>query len=45
MTMIVVGTFLFFGAHTILWFARSAYMYVLRPEGVQGGEDQGGAAP
>lgn len=28
MTMIVVGTFLFFGAHTILWLARSAYIYV-----------------
>ena len=28
MTMIVVGTFLFFGAHTILWLARSVVVYV-----------------
>ena len=28
MTAIVVGTFLFFGAHTILWFARSAWIYI-----------------
>ncbi len=28
MTMIVVGTFLFFGAHTILWLARTAVVYV-----------------
>jgi cytochrome b subunit of formate dehydrogenase len=28
MTMIVVGTFLFFGAHTLLWLARSAVVYI-----------------
>lgn len=28
MTMIVVGTFMFFGAHTILWFGRSAVLYI-----------------
>ncbi len=28
MTMIVVGTFLFFGAHTILWLARSVVVYI-----------------
>ncbi|MBL9120273.1 MAG: cytochrome b/b6 domain-containing protein [Phycisphaerae bacterium] len=28
MTSLVIGTFLFFGAHTILWFARSAVLYV-----------------
>ncbi|CAG1010139.1 hypothetical protein PHYC_03802 [Phycisphaerales bacterium] len=28
MTCIVVGTFLFFGAHTILWFARSVVLWV-----------------
>jgi cytochrome b subunit of formate dehydrogenase len=28
MTMIVVGTFLFFGAHTILWFARSGVVFI-----------------
>lgn len=28
MTMIVVSTFLFFGAHTILWFARSVVVYI-----------------
>ncbi|MFO0831705.1 MAG: hypothetical protein U0637_07655 [Phycisphaerales bacterium] len=28
MTALVVGTFLFFGAHTVLWFARSAVLYV-----------------
>lgn len=28
MTMIVVGTFMFFGAHTILWLARSAVVYI-----------------
>lgn len=28
MTMIVVGTFLFFGAHTILWLARSGVAYI-----------------
>ncbi len=27
MTALVIGTFLFFGAHTILWFARSAVLY------------------
>lgn len=27
MTLIVVGTFLFFGAHTVLWTARSLYLY------------------
>ena len=27
-TMIVVGTFLFFGAHTLLWLARSAVVYI-----------------
>ncbi len=28
MTMIVVGTFLFFGAHTILWLARTTVVYI-----------------
>ncbi|MBK7406107.1 MAG: hypothetical protein IPJ41_16245 [Phycisphaerales bacterium] len=28
MTMIVVGTFLFFGAHTLLWTVRSAVLYI-----------------
>lgn len=28
MTMIVVGTFMFFGAHTVLWLARSIYVYI-----------------
>lgn len=28
MTSIVVGTFLFFGAHTILWLARSVVIYI-----------------
>ncbi len=28
MTMIVVGTFLFFGAHTILWLGRTAVVYI-----------------
>ncbi|MCC6678517.1 MAG: hypothetical protein IT436_15385 [Phycisphaerales bacterium] len=28
MTGIVVGTFLFFGAHTILWFVRSLILYI-----------------
>ncbi|MCK6477194.1 MAG: cytochrome b/b6 domain-containing protein [Phycisphaerales bacterium] len=28
MTAIVVGTFLFFGAHTILWFVRSMVLYI-----------------
>ncbi|HEX2839094.1 MAG TPA: cytochrome b/b6 domain-containing protein [Phycisphaerales bacterium] len=28
MTALVVCTFLFFGAHTILWFARSAVLYI-----------------
>lgn len=28
MTMIVVGTFMFFGAHTILWFGRSLVMLI-----------------
>jgi hypothetical protein len=28
MTALVIGTFLFFGAHTILWFARSAVLYI-----------------
>lgn len=31
MTAIVVGTFLFFGAHTILWTARSIVLYVRNP--------------
>lgn len=28
MTMIVVGTFMFFGAHTVLWLARSIFVYI-----------------
>lgn len=32
MTMIVVGTFLFFGAHTILWFARSVVLFIRDPK-------------
>lgn len=31
MTSIVVGTFAFFGVHTILWFLRSAYLYLRDP--------------
>ncbi len=28
MTMIVVGTFMFFGAHTVLWLVRSIFVYI-----------------
>ena len=31
MTSIVIGTFAFFGAHTILWLARSARLYLRDP--------------
>ncbi|MHC5022511.1 MAG: formate dehydrogenase subunit gamma [Planctomycetota bacterium] len=32
MTTIVVGTFVFFGIHTILWFLRSCVLYFTDPE-------------
>ncbi|MEZ6319360.1 MAG: hypothetical protein R3B49_11520 [Phycisphaerales bacterium] len=32
MTMIVVGTFAFFGLHTLLWFARSIVLLVTNPK-------------
>jgi cytochrome b subunit of formate dehydrogenase len=32
MTMLVVGTFLFFGAHTLLWTARSMALYIRDPQ-------------
>lgn len=32
MTALVVGTFLFFGAHTILWFARSLVLFFRDPK-------------
>ena len=31
MTMIVVGTFMFFGMHTVLWFARSLVLLIRDP--------------
>ena len=31
MTTIVVGTFIFFGVHTVLWFARSVVLYFRDP--------------
>ncbi|MBU0618335.1 MAG: hypothetical protein KKI02_11505, partial [Planctomycetes bacterium] len=32
MTTIVVGTFAFFGVHTLLWFVRSGVLYLRSPE-------------
>jgi cytochrome b subunit of formate dehydrogenase len=32
MTMLVVGTFLFFGAHTLLWTVRSIALYIRDPQ-------------
>jgi cytochrome b subunit of formate dehydrogenase len=32
MTTIVLGTFLFFGVHTVLWFSRSAVLYFRDPQ-------------
>ena len=32
MTMIVLGTFAFFGVHTLLWLVRSSYLYIRNPK-------------
>ncbi len=32
MTSLVIGTFMFFGAHTIMWFLRTAVLYIRDPK-------------
>ena len=32
MTTLVVGTFVFFGVHTLLWFVRSGYLFIRDPQ-------------